>query len=342
MTRESSSWKVFGFSSHSEEPKTGFALPVLSRGGDSDLYVQVKKDQLLDVFDLQKVDRGSIEVMQLDQVVYCSPEVEQIICFITHSAAPIAGGVSETKHDLMKLLLDTDLDTAIRLQIAEILGSQDFARSLESRFVNEAISAGISTIGLEASIGASALFDIIALNVRRGSDPASHRAIAAKASRVVRGWNVASLSERDLREVVEACGASVEALQAALDARRPLHATNETLQQPAKSLTTEYQISLCVLQIAGQSDDLVCSFKKARQLIPNMIPLTPYDLSKSPTQGRPRWHQRLNNIQSNHKTPRNFIRRGLLEHVRGIGYRATAAGMNYLRDFKAHHSAAAG
>lgn len=98
----------------------------------------------------------------------------------------------------------------------------------------------------------------------------------------------------------------------------------------ARDVTPERVIAVAVARIAAKNANGVCSLDEGKRLIPLMLPLTSDDLSPSNSQPNTKWVQRLRNIQSNSRRggpgSTNFIRRGLLEHVDGGGYRVTPAG----------------
>ncbi len=95
--------------------------------------------------------------------------------------------------------------------------------------------------------------------------------------------------------------------------------------------TTENEVALAVLKIAASKATHICTFDDARDEVPTHVHLTADDLQDSTTRaGEPLWHQLIRNIQSHHDADGNFINDGLLEHVPGIGYRATNAGLAHL------------
>jgi hypothetical protein len=100
---------------------------------------------------------------------------------------------------------------------------------------------------------------------------------------------------------------------------------------PAK-LTGEYILATCVARIAATKPDGVCTFAEARAQIPKMVALTPYDREPSPSQpGRQRWDQRVNNINSNKRSGRNFVLAGRLVPIKDVGYRITEIGRDWLK-----------
>ncbi len=95
---------------------------------------------------------------------------------------------------------------------------------------------------------------------------------------------------------------------------------------------TENEVALAVLKIAAAQPTGVCTFDDARDQVPNYVNLSVDDLQGSTTRaGEPMWHQLIRNIQSHHSADGNFINDGLLEHVPGVGYRATPAGIASLK-----------
>ena len=95
---------------------------------------------------------------------------------------------------------------------------------------------------------------------------------------------------------------------------------------------TENDVALGVLRIAAARPDGLCTFNRARAELPNLVNFNAADRAPSATRpGEPMWHQLIRNIRSHYDSDGNFIERGLLEHVSGRGYRATAAGRAYLK-----------
>ncbi|MDP9413663.1 MAG: hypothetical protein M3Q08_06125 [Pseudomonadota bacterium] len=95
---------------------------------------------------------------------------------------------------------------------------------------------------------------------------------------------------------------------------------------------TEEDIAICVARIANGRSNGICSFRRARDEIPDMIKLSKDDTAPSQTRaGEQMWYQLVRNIRSHHSADGNFIERGLLEHVPGVGYRITDAGKAYLK-----------
>ncbi len=137
----------------------------------------------------------------------------------------------------------------------------------------------------------------------------------------------------DYRALYEGLAASrqsiVEAGAAPADPL-PLDAVEESIPF---GRTSESVIATAVARIAAANEDAICSYDEARRRIPLMVALTADDLSKSRSQNNAKWVQRLRNIQSNHDggpESTNFIRRGYLVHVPGIGYRITQRGRRML------------
>ena len=95
--------------------------------------------------------------------------------------------------------------------------------------------------------------------------------------------------------------------------------------------TTEYQMSLAVMQIAATKPGGCATLDELRSEIPSYIALTPGDNDYSSTRpGERMWEQLLRNIQSHHNSKSNFIQLGLLDHVAGGGYAITDAGRDLL------------
>ena len=95
---------------------------------------------------------------------------------------------------------------------------------------------------------------------------------------------------------------------------------------------TEDEIAVAVMRIAAGRPDGLTTFKRAYQEIPALVKLSAGDTAGSVTRpGEQMWQQIVRNIQSHHADEGNFIERGLLEHVRHVGYKITEAGRVYLR-----------
>lgn len=98
------------------------------------------------------------------------------------------------------------------------------------------------------------------------------------------------------------------------------------------SRVTENEVALAVLKIAAGRPNQLCTLNRARNEVPNHLALGPEDLAESVTRpGEPMWHQQIRNIQSHHGADGNFINDGLLLHVPRQGYRATQAGIKFLK-----------
>jgi hypothetical protein len=96
--------------------------------------------------------------------------------------------------------------------------------------------------------------------------------------------------------------------------------------------TNEYEISVVVMRAAAAKPGGYVTLDELRTEIPHYIPLTPGDLEYSTTRpGECLWEQLLRNIQSHHRNPNNFIRRGYLEHIPGGGYAITDMGREFLK-----------
>ncbi len=95
--------------------------------------------------------------------------------------------------------------------------------------------------------------------------------------------------------------------------------------------TSENQLSEAVLKVANSALDGIAIFKKCYAEIPKILVLNKEVLAPSTTRnGEPIWHQRVRNIQSHHEAKKNFIDRGLLEHIPDVGYKITKEGIAYL------------
>jgi tyrosyl-tRNA synthetase len=98
------------------------------------------------------------------------------------------------------------------------------------------------------------------------------------------------------------------------------------------SRTTEHDIALAVLRVAFAQPHHVASFQTLYDEIPNQVPLSDVDRRVSLTRPNEElWHQLVRNIQSHHSADGNFIHEGWLEHIKGVGYRATDRGISYLK-----------
>lgn len=94
---------------------------------------------------------------------------------------------------------------------------------------------------------------------------------------------------------------------------------------------TEEDISIAVARIAKSRKDGICSHRRARAEIPNLVALNADDRAPSQTRkGEQMWHQLVRNIKSHHQADGNFIERGLLESVPRVGYRITPVGIKFL------------
>lgn len=94
---------------------------------------------------------------------------------------------------------------------------------------------------------------------------------------------------------------------------------------------TEDDIAIGVMLIANAQANDICTFKRAYSEIPTVVKLSGGNLAPSETRpGELMWEQLVRNIKSHDKSPDNFIRRGLLEHVPRVGYRITPKGRKYL------------
>ncbi len=96
-------------------------------------------------------------------------------------------------------------------------------------------------------------------------------------------------------------------------------------------MAQERHIALGVMTIAAGQANGICSYRRARNEIPDHVNLSPGNLAPSPTRpGEPMWHQIVRNIKSHDKASGNFISDGYLVHVPRVGYQITAAGRRYL------------
>lgn len=95
---------------------------------------------------------------------------------------------------------------------------------------------------------------------------------------------------------------------------------------------TENEVALAVMRIAAGRPNQLCTFNRARNEVPSYVKLSAGDLAQSTTRtNEPMWHQLIRNIKSHHDADGNFINGGLLTHVPRQGYRATKAGLAYLK-----------
>ena len=105
---------------------------------------------------------------------------------------------------------------------------------------------------------------------------------------------------------------------------------------PSKSgRTTEYEMSVSVMEIAASKPDGYASLDVLRAEIPNYIDLTPGDNVYSHTRpGERMWEQLLRNIQSHHANVSNLIALGYLVHIKGGGYAITGKGREFLKKLR--------
>ncbi len=98
------------------------------------------------------------------------------------------------------------------------------------------------------------------------------------------------------------------------------------------SRATEEQVAIAIMQIANAQPQGLATFKRCYAEIPSLLRLSSGDKAISVTRPRePMWHQLVRNIRSHHEAEGNFIERGLLEHVKSVGYRITPAGKTFLQ-----------
>lgn len=94
---------------------------------------------------------------------------------------------------------------------------------------------------------------------------------------------------------------------------------------------SEEEISIAVARIAKSRKDGVCSHRRARAEVPNLVALGAGDRAPSQTRkGEEMWHQLVRNIQCHHAVDGNFIQIGILESVPRVGYRITPVGLRFL------------
>ena len=94
---------------------------------------------------------------------------------------------------------------------------------------------------------------------------------------------------------------------------------------------TEDDIAIAIMRIAVQRPNGVVTFKRAYAEVPGHVGLSAADQVQSITRpNEEMWQQLVRNIQSHHGSDGNFINLGLLEHVKGVGYKITEKGRNYL------------
>lgn len=99
---------------------------------------------------------------------------------------------------------------------------------------------------------------------------------------------------------------------------------------------TEEDVAVVVIQIASERPNGVASYQRIRQELPRRYKLSSADLAQSVT--RPNeaiWEQKIRNIKSHFRSPRNFIYDGYLEHVPRVGYRITDRGQTIARRYAA-------
>ena len=99
----------------------------------------------------------------------------------------------------------------------------------------------------------------------------------------------------------------------------------------APNRTSEYEISVAVLQILIDRPDGAATLPELRRFLPRHIDFTDDDNELSDKRpGEHKWEQVLRNIQPHHDTPGNFIFEGYLRHLDGGGYAITAAGRRFI------------
>lgn len=102
-------------------------------------------------------------------------------------------------------------------------------------------------------------------------------------------------------------------------------------------MAQEKHIAQGVMQIAAAQASGVCSFRRARNEIPNHVKLSAANLAPSQTRpGEPMWHQIVRNIKSHDSASGNFIADGRLVHVPRVGYEITKLGRSYLKSKGLH------
>lgn len=90
--------------------------------------------------------------------------------------------------------------------------------------------------------------------------------------------------------------------------------------------TTEHEMALAVMIIAESKPSGCATLDELRERIEESDVLTDEDWEPSDSQGSPKWHQILRNINCNRKTGENAIKEGYLEHLNGGGYCITEQG----------------
>ena len=99
--------------------------------------------------------------------------------------------------------------------------------------------------------------------------------------------------------------------------------------------TTEYEMSVAVMEVAATKPGGYASLDELRAEIPNYTDLTPGDNMYSNTRpGERMWEQLLRNIQSHHTNSSNFIELGYLVHIKGGGYTITDEGREFLETLR--------
>ena len=95
--------------------------------------------------------------------------------------------------------------------------------------------------------------------------------------------------------------------------------------------THEDEIAEAVLQIASRQSNVIATFRRLYQDIPNEIALDADDLVQSVTRpAEQMWQQIVRNNKSHDQMPGNYIAEGWLESVPHVGYRITATGQRRL------------
>ncbi|WP_156521048.1 hypothetical protein [Magnetospirillum moscoviense] len=96
---------------------------------------------------------------------------------------------------------------------------------------------------------------------------------------------------------------------------------------------TENDIATAIMQIAVQRPNGLVTFKRAYDEVPKHVQLSSADLAQSVTRPNEQmWQQLVRNIRSHFQADGNFIKAGLLEHVKNVGYKVTDKGRDYLNE----------
>ena len=335
-------WEAVGYAPLTGERAIGFVQPILTQTGSNKHYIQIAWDDAFGTFSLLETQISREEIVFLKSAIACSPYRERIVGFSFPNGTVSVNHLSVLSAELGRYMVSADVDTSIRVQIAELLGDQVYASKMDQAFIQGLGDQLSAKVTYTRSVGASRLYTLCASSLRSNRDVHRDLGIINKACARLSDWNLDSLGDGLKASLLKVVSTSEESLRQQLayfKAEATLSAVEAALGRKLWSARTpsekapESAIATGVALIARERSDGICTFEEARRVLPQMIDFSEYDLSPSPSQsGRSRWDQRLNNIKSNHKTGSNFVRQGLLKHIRRCGYQITQKGLDYLHE----------